>query len=241
MRFLRKRRQQGDTSVGISFVGPGTRTRQSFDRSLNELSGILQAMGNDVVQSLNQALQVRQTDDLILAREVVSSDYRINQERIELEERCTQLIAMQAPVARDLRRILAALTIATELERMGDHAKKIANIRLKSPQVAHLPMVPEVVAMGQPVVQILTLALAAFSSLDVQAVRSITAEEDEIDNRYRTIMNLLYAHIIAHPDEAAAVMSLQRVAHKLERIGDRATNIAEQVLYVAHARLIETN
>ena len=102
-------------------------------------------------------------------------------------------------------------------------------------------MVPEVVAMGQPVVQILTLALAAFSSLDVQAVRSITAEEDEIDNRYRTIMNLLYAHIIAHPDEAAAVMSLQRVAHKLERIGDRATNIAEQVLYVAHARLIETN
>ena len=241
MRFLRKRRQQGDTSVGISFVGPGTRTRQSFDRSLNELSGILQAMGNDVVQSLNQALQVWQTDDLILAREDVSSDYRINQERIELEERCTQLIAMQAPVARDLRRILAALTIATELERMGDHAKKIANIRLKSPQVAHLPMVPEVVAMGQPVVQILTLALAAFSSLDVQAVRSITAEEDEIDNRYRTIMNLLYAHIIAHPDEAAAVMSLQRVAHKLERIGDRATNIAEQVLYVAHARLIETN
>jgi len=241
MRFLRKRRQQGDTSVGISFVGPGTRTRQSFDRSLNELSGILQAMGNDVVQSLNQALQVWQTDDLILAREVVSSDYRINQERIELEERCTQLIAMQAPVARDLRRILSALTIATELERMGDHAKKIANIRLKSPQVAHLPMVPEVVAMGQPVVQILTLALAAFSSLDVQAVRSITAEEDEIDNRYRTIMNLLYAHIIAHPDEAAAVMSLQRVAHKLERIGDRATNIAEQVLYVAHARLIETN
>ena len=241
MRFLRKRRQQGDTSVGISFVGPGTRTRQSFDRSLNELSGILQAMGNDVVQSLNQALQVWQTDDLILAREVVSSDYRINQERIELEERCTQLIAMQAPVARDLRRILAALTIATELERMGDHAKKIANIRLKSPQVAHLPMVPEVVAMGQQVVQILTLALAAFSSLDVQAVRSITAEEDEIDNRYRTIMNLLYAHIIAHPDEAAAVMSLQRVAHKLERIGDRATNIAEQVLYVAHARLIETN
>lgn len=227
--------------MGISFVGPGTRTRQSFDRSLNELSGILQAMGNDVVQSLNQALQVWQTDDLILAREVVSSDYRINQERIELEERCTQLIAMQAPVARDLRRILAALTIATELERMGDHAKKIANIRLKSPQVAHLPMVPEVVAMGQPVVQILTLALAAFSSLDVEAVRSITAEEDEIDNRYRTIMNLLYAHIIAHPDEAAAVMSLQRVAHKLERIGDRATNIAEQVLYVAHARLIETN
>ena len=74
MRFLRKRRQQGDTSVGISFVGPGTRTRQSFDRSLNELSGILQAMGNDVVQSLNQALQVWQTDDLILAREVVSSD-----------------------------------------------------------------------------------------------------------------------------------------------------------------------
>ena len=238
---MRFRRQQGDTSVGISFVGPGTRTRQSFDRSLNELSGILQAMGNDVVQSLNQALQVWQTDDLILAREVVSSDYRINQERIELEERCTQLIAMQAPVARDLRRILAALTIATELERMGDHAKKIANIRLKSPQVAHLPMVPEVVAMGQPVVQILTLVLAAFSSLDVQAVRSITAEEDEIDNRYRTIMNLLYAHIIAHPDEAAAVMSLQRVAHKLERIGDRATNIAEQVLYVAHARLIETN
>ena len=232
--------------MGISFdagafAGPGIRTRQNFDRSLNELSGILQAMGNDVVQSLNQALQVWQTDDLNLAREVVSSDYRINQERIELEERCTQLIAMQAPVARDLRRILAALTIATELERMGDHAKQNANIRLKSPQVAHLPMVSDVVAMGQPVVQILTFALAAFSSLDVQAVRSITAEEDEIDTRYRTIMNLLYAHIINHPEEAAAVMSLQRVAHKLERIGDRATNIAEQVLYVANARLVETN
>lgn len=198
-----------------AFAGPGIRTRQNFDRSLNELSGILQAMGNDVVQSLNQALQVWQTDDLNLAREVVSSDYRINQERIELEERCTQLIAMQAPVARDLRRILAALTIATELERMGDHAKKIANIRLKSPQVAHLPMVSDVVAMGQPVVQILTFALAAFSSLDVQAVRSITAEEDEIDTRYRTIMNLLYAHIINHPEEAAAVMSLQRVAHTI--------------------------
>ena len=98
------------------FAGPGTRTRQGFDRSLNELSGILQAMGNDVVQALNQALLVWQTDDLNLAREVVSSDYRINQERMELEERCTQLIAMQAPVARDLRRILAALTIASELE-----------------------------------------------------------------------------------------------------------------------------
>ncbi|WP_343410844.1 PhoU domain-containing protein [Candidatus Amarolinea dominans] len=95
---------------------------------------------------------------------------------------------------RDLRRILAALTIASELERMGDHAKKIANIRLKSPQVAHLPMVPEVVAMGKPVIHLLSLALTAFASLDVQAVRNITAGEDEIDNRYRTIMNLLYAH-----------------------------------------------
>lgn len=217
------------------------RTRQNFDRSLDELSGILQAMGNDVIHALDQALQVWQTDDLDLARTVVSSDYRINQERLDMEERCTQLIAMQAPVARDLRRILAALTIASELERMGDHAKKIANIRLKSPQTASLPMVAEIAALGQPVTRLLTQALLAFASLDVQAVREIAQEEEEVDNQYRRIMNMLYAHIISHPEEAAAVMSLQRVAHKLERIGDRATNIAEQVIYVANARLVETN
>ena len=217
------------------------RTRHAFDRSLDELSGVLQAMGNDVVDALRRALLAWQTDDLDLAREVVTSDYRINQERMELEERCTQLIAMQAPVARDLRRILAALTIAAELERMGDHAKKIANVRLKSPQVAHLPMTPDVLAMGEPVMQLLQAALSAFASMNVQSVQYVVAQEDEIDARYRAIMNQLYAHIISHPEEAGAVMNLQRIAHKLERIGDRATNIAEQVLYVAKARIFDTN
>lgn len=217
------------------------RTRQSFDRSLDELSATLQAMGQDVIRALSQALQVWQTDDLELAQEVVSSDYRINRERIDLEERCTQIIAMQAPVARDLRRILAALAISAELERMGDHAKKIASTRLKSPQVVHLPIVADVVAMGPPVMNLLTAALNAFAAQNVDAIRQITEQEEAIDQRYREIMNQLYAHIILHPDEAAAVMSLQRVAHKLERIGDRATNIAEQVLYVQSGRLVDTN
>lgn len=217
------------------------RTRQSFDRSLDELSATLQAMGLDVIRALSQALQVWQTDDLELAHEVVSTDYLINRERIDLEERCTQIIAMQAPVARDLRRILAALTISAELERMGDHAKKIASTRIKSPQVVHLPIVADVVAMGPPVMNLLTTALDAFAAQDVDAVRQIAMEEEAVDHRYRDVMNQLYAHIIMHPEEAAAVMSLQRVAHKLERIGDRATNIAEQILYVQSGRLVDTN
>ena len=216
--------------------------RQDFDRDLGKLEAELILMSGLVEQAIFNALNALKSRDIDKSQKIIDEDDNIDQTELEIERSCIELIRREAPMAGDLRRIVASLHIAGELERIGDYAEGIAKISItmgRQPPIKELIDIPR---MGDMAVRMLKRSLEAFISRDANLVRTLSVElekeDDEVDDLYAKVQADLLELVKADPENAEPATYLMRVAHNVERIADRAMNIVERALYQATGELV---
>lgn len=216
--------------------------RQGFDRHLGHLEAELVMLGALVESSIFNALHALKNRDLDLSRSVVRDDDLIDEKRHKIEEMCMELIRRESPVAGDLRHIISSLHIASELERMGDYAEGIAKISLLMGNEPPLKKLIDLPNMSDRAVHMLKMSLDAFLERDdAEAERmamDIGPDDDAVDNLYAQIRDELMELMKQNPDNVERATYLLWAAHNVERIADRATNIAERVVYQASGKLV---
>ena len=217
--------------------------RATFDRQLAELQDELLALGNMVDRAIDLSIEALRRRDNDLARRIIKDDLLINHKRFEIEEKCLQVMARQQPLASDLRILAAILNIITDLERMADHAEGIAKITLMHGDEPLLKPLVDVPRMAQKAREMLQQALDSFIRRDVEAAKRISAEDDEVDALYDRVYLDLLGYMIKDPSQSTIERAtfLLWVAHNLERIADRVTNICERVIFLVTGRMEEMN
>jgi phosphate transport system protein len=213
--------------------------RTTFEHELETLRDDVLRMGSMVDAAINRSIQALRERDQDLARQINADDEKINQLRFKIEEDCISLIARQQPAARDLRFIVAAMHIALELERMGDHADGIATIVLRMGDQPLLKPLIDLPRMAQISQEMLRQSLDAFLAGNPDRALAITDRDDEVDNLYNQIFRELVSYMLEDPRTVTRAMYLLFCAHNVERIADRITNICERVAFVATGRLEE--
>lgn len=216
------------------------RTREHYDAELDKLHQQVRDLGTMATTAVAQSLDVLARHDHTLAEQIIADDVLIDQAQRHLEEHAVTLIALQQPVARDLRRLIAAIEISSELERIADYAKSIAKLEIGPAGAQPLDVSADLLRVGAMAQASLTHVLTAVAANDEAAARALALEEDQIDRHYKELKARLAADLITSPDPARSA-DLLFIAHKLERIADRATNIAERVVYWASAQTVELN
>jgi len=215
--------------------------RQTFDRELHRLQEEMLVLGSMVEKAIVRSVEALKNRDLEEAGQIVADDLKINRKRFEIEEECVQLVATQQPMASDLRTIVAVLHIIVDLERMADHAEGIAKIAImmgKEPPLKPLIDIPRMAAKG---VEMLRRSLGAFIERDVEEAKHICEEDDLVDGLYDQVYRELLTYMLADPATINRATYLLWVAHNLERIADRATNICERAVFLATGKMEELN
>lgn len=218
-----------------------TMTRVLFDRQLTELRNDVLDLGSRAEQSIRRSMESLRRRDLALARDVVEGDYDINRRRFDIEDHAVNVIATQQPMASDLRYIIAVIHIVTELERIADHAEGIARISLMLGEQSlpqPLGVLPEMAERG---IDMMHRALTAFIERDVALAHAVCMDDDDLDSLYDANHAEVIGRMLMEPSQAKILTYQLWTAHNLERIGDRATNICERVVYLVTGRMEEEN
>jgi phosphate transport system protein len=213
--------------------------RESFDHHLRQLQDEVLVLGSMVDKAIDRSMEALKSRDLELARQVVTNDPKINHKRLDIEERCIELIVTQQPVASDLRVIVAVLNIIIDLERIGDHAEGIANITLMIGDEPPLKPLVDLPRMAEKARDMLRRSLDAFIKRDADAARQISTEDDEVDNLYDQVFRELLTFMMEDPRTITRATRLIWVAHNLERSADRVINICERVVFTVTGRMEE--
>ncbi len=215
--------------------------RFHFEQALAQLNEDVLALGSRARREASAGLQSFLERDAELAAEVIAGDTLTNELRYRIEKRCYALLATEQPVASDLRTIVAVLSIVGELERIGDHGKRIAWLGRR--MSADAPPIPGdgLSQMGQAALTMLDRALQAFARRDVALAREVCAADDHVDALYKQTFNVTLSYMLESPRAISTGTYTIQVGHELERVADRATNIAERVIYIQTGDLIELN
>lgn len=216
-------------------------TRAVFERQLNEIQEDMLVLANMVETAITQSVEALKNRDVELARRVIANDTVINQKRYETEEKCIELISLQAPLASDLRTIISVLHITVDLERMGDHAEGIAKIALMLTDEPPLRPYIDIPRMAEMAIRMMDGVLEAYRKRDTARAREIIAADDEVDALHEEVYRELLLLMIEDPQVIQRATYLMWVAHNLERIADRVTNICERVVYLVEGRISDLN
>ena len=213
--------------------------RADFDRNLKVLQDDLMQLGNLVSQAITQAMVALINRDLDVSRKIVAEDDVIDRKRYELEDQCIDLIATQQPIAIDLRTLMAVLHISVELERVGDYAEGIAKVTLMiGDEPASQPLF-DLPLLAERASDMLGRSLDALIFRDAGAAEQVCLDDDQVDNLYQKVYRELLTDMIRDPKSIRRATYLLWVAHDLERIADRATNIAERVIFLVTGKFPE--
>ena len=213
------------------------KTRAEFDHALQELQDSLLSLGSMVEKAIARATAALRDRDLEASRQVISEDDVIDRRRAELEERVVDLIASQQPVAVDLRSLIATLHVSMELERIGDYAEGISKISLMMGDQPPVKPLVDIPRMAEKSSAMLRSALDALVRRDVALAKQVLADDDEVDALYDQVYHELLLMMLQDPKIIERATYLIWAAHDLERIADRATNIAEQVIYFVTGKM----
>ncbi len=210
-----------------------------FERELEALKEQLLLMGGRAEGMVLKAVEALRRLDTGLAQEIFADDRVIDRMEIDIEERCVRLLALQQPMARDLRFITAALKINNDLERVGDHAVNIAgSVERLADQPLLKPLV-DIPRMASLANGMLAEALDLFVRRDAEGARRLCARDDEVDALNQQVFRELVSFMVEDPTTITRAMELILVARNLERVADLATNVAEEVVFIAEARVIK--
>ncbi len=206
--------------------------RKNFNEELKKLKNEMLKMSSIVEESIYDSVEALKNQDLNLAEKVREKDDRIDEFEKKLEEKCIQLIALQQPVARDLRTIIVISKVVTDLERIGDHASNIALMVENIGQKKLIKPLIDVPRMTEIVNRRLRDSLKAFVEVDVDLAQKIALEDDEVDKLDEQILRELLTFMMEDPSTIGQAMYLIFISRFLERIGDHTTNICERIIYM---------
>jgi phosphate transport system protein len=213
--------------------------RETLDRAIEELLNEVLVQGSMVEKAIQESVAALVSRDVDAAKVIYDQDRQINKKHFDIEESVITVIATQQPMARDLRLLAAILEVTTELERMGDYAKGIARITIRLGKDPLLDPISNVPPMAEVCVDLLHRALIAFAEKNAEAARAIPKEDDKVDAFYNRIYRELMAQMIDDPSNIDQANHLLWVAHNLERVADRVTNVCERIVFVVTGELLE--
>jgi phosphate transport system protein len=215
--------------------------RVDFNRSLCELEADLHRLGRLVEQAVIKAMDALKSQDLQASSEVVMANDLIDEMRFQLEEQCIDLMATQQPLAVDLRTLVAVLHLAVELERIGDYAEGIGKIGLTLGENAPLTIPENIFLMADKATDMLRRSLRALADREIDAANQVRRDDKAVDSLYHQVCRDLFADMGRERANIKRSTHLLWVAHDLERIADRATNIAEQVVFLVTGDLVRAS
>lgn len=213
--------------------------RTTYHKRLRDIQDSILSMGSMVNKAILRSVEALKNRDLELARQLIADDQTVNGKRFEIEEKCTELIATQQPLASDLRVIVAILNITTEIERIGDYAVGIARIVIIIGDEPPLKPLIDVPLMAEQTVSMLRRSLDAFVNRDAEVARKIAAEDDLVDGLYDQVFRELLTFMAEDPKTITRATRLMWTAHNLERAADRVTNICERVVFTVTGKMEE--
>jgi phosphate transport system protein len=217
-----------------------TRPFRHFHDELAQLKGRLLYMSRRAEEMIDLAVDALMTRDQGKAQLVIGGDSELNGLEIEIEQRGIELLALQQPMAIDLRFIIGAIKISNDLERVGDHSVNIAESCIAMLGQQELPsMCPEIPEMARRARKMLGDALDAFIRSDGALGRSVCRADDEVDSLHDSVHRIMLTHMMEDPRTITPSLELLLVSRNLERVADLATNIAEDAVYLAEAKLIK--
>ncbi len=207
--------------------------RKTFESDIRQVKDEVLLLGSMVEHAIISSVEALKKRDIKAAERIIAEDKEINKKRFAIENQLMILIATQQPMAHDLRLLASTMEIISELERMGDYAKGIANINVRMGDEKLLKPLIDIPRMAQKGVDMLHRALTAFVNEDVAAAQTIPVEDDEVDALYNQIYRELMVFIIEDPKNIERANWLLWVAHNLERFADRVTNLCERTIFIA--------
>ena len=211
--------------------------RESFDRELGQLEAEVILLGGMVENAIFEALAALKDRNLARSQTLIDNDDEIDEKEWSIERGCIRLLRREAPLARDLRRIITILELANELERMGDYAEGIAKLSLMMGDEPPLKELIDIPVMGEIAVSMVKRSLEAFLERDpdkvVEIAQTLVPDDDRVDEINRQVRYDLFELMKASPENVVRGTYLLWAAHNIERIADRATNIAERAIYQA--------
>ncbi len=215
--------------------------RTNIENRLDEIQDEILALASMVEKAITHAIDALRERDLEASQAVVAFDDVIDEKRFAIEESCVDLLATQQPAARDLRWVIALLHIAVELERMGDYAEGIGKISLMMGDEPPLKPLIDIPRMAEMSISMLHRSIDSLVTRDVDLAKQVCEADDEVDALHEQIYNELLLFMIKDPRSIQRATYLLWVTHDLERTADRATNIAERVIYLVTGKMLDLN
>jgi phosphate transport system protein len=214
-----------------------SQVRSALDHSIDEIRSDVLRMGSFIEEQVARAVTALKDRNLSLAHQIMESDWRVNNLRYKIENDALRTIATQQPAARDLRYIVAAIHMAIELERIADHASGIASITLRIGDEPLIKPLIDIPRQQEVVCEMIHDALDAFVHLDVAKAKTVAERDDEVDALYNQVLRELLTYMMQDTKTITQATYLLWVAHNMERIGDRITNLCERVIFAATGEL----
>jgi len=211
--------------------------RKTFEHEIQQVKDDVLTLGSMVEQAIVGSVEALKKRDIKSSEAIIAADKEINKRRFAIEGQLMILIATQQPMAHDLRLLASTMEIISELERMGDYAKGIANINVRMGEETLLKPLIDIPRMAEKGRDMLHRSLTAFVNEDVELAKSIPVEDDEVDALYNQIYRELMTFVIQDPKTMERANWLLWVAHNLERVADRVTNICERTVFIATGEL----
>ncbi len=208
-------------------------TSQKYNQELEDIRARVLEMGGLVEGQCRKALKALVKLDLDMAEEVASSDHKVNAMEVDINARCTDILALRQPAASDLRVVVAIIRMAADLERIGDEAEKIGRlVKTLADGRDRTTFRSETKHLGKSAIDILHGSLDAFARMDVAAAIETAAKDPDIDNEFEALTRLSITHMMEEPASVKSLLRVNWCARALERIGDHAVNICEEVVFL---------
>ncbi len=215
-------------------------SRTTFNQEMQEVKDDILLLGSMVEDAVMKSVEALRDNNMERSRFVIANDTYINRRRFEIESTIIMLMATQQPNARDLRTLASSLSVCIELERMGDYAKGIANINIRSGGLSMPFILREIYAMADKAVDMLHRAMTTFADEDIETAKAIIRDDDIIDECYTHLYYDAVGSVVQEARNIERANYIIWVAHNLERLGDRTTNICERIIYMVTGERYET-
>jgi phosphate transport system protein len=213
--------------------------RRRFHEELDALQEVLMEMAGLVEKVIREAIGAVLARDGTVADKIRDADDRIDELEVDVDERVLELLALQQPMASDLRQIVTGNKIANDLERMGDHAVNIANAARRLSEAAPLPEIRELLEMAEVVQGMVADSLDAYVTRSAAKARMVCVTDDRVDELRRSMYRILVTHMLEDPKRLSGALELLLISQNLERIGDLATNVCEDLVFLVEGRMIK--
>lgn len=216
-------------------------TRNYFDKELNELHLMMLKMCTEVEEALINSVQALKNQDISMAQSVIDGDDVIDKMESDIEDKCLKLIALQAPMAKDLRFIATALKIITDLERIADHAVDIARITVRLANEVYIKELIDIPRMGEIATRMVKESIDAYVKQDAERAHEVSKMDDEVDALHKQIFRELLFLMMEDPRKINQATNFLFVSKYLERVGDHVTNICERIIYAVTSEHLNLN